>query len=221
MKISKNCVNFVKRFEGFKAYTYYDMVGVRTLGYGMTGKEISGLSYVTEHQASNMLETLLNYKYALPISLNLAIKHVALNQNEFDAIVSMAYNVGVGGLLGSTLYYNITHNIKNKATITSNFQSWSNAGGRRVEGLFRRRTEEAKMFFTPIKPTVKSIFPRNGTVTANKLNVRVDAGTGFKIVDTVDKNNIVRVTKAIGPNWYAILRFGTTRYVSSRYIKLD
>ena len=75
--------------------------------------------------------------------------------------------------------------------------------------------------FKPTTSIPNSIFPRNGTVTADKLNVREDAGAGFKIVDTLDKNNIVRVTAAIGTSWYAILRFGTTRYVSSQYIKLD
>ena len=144
--ISKNCVNFIKSFEGFSSTAYRDIVGVKTLGYGMTGKEISGLTYVTEVQASNILETLLNYKYANTIKNNLDSKGVKLNQNEFDAIVSMAYNIGVGGLLGSTLYMNICKGIRDKATIIANFQSWSQAGGKRVDGLYRRRTEEAAMF---------------------------------------------------------------------------
>jgi len=71
------------------------------------------------------------------------------------------------------------------------------------------------------KPSKSSIFPRNGTVTTDNLNVRVDAGTGFKVETQFNKGKVVRVTKAIGANWYAILLNGTTRYVSSKYVKLD
>jgi len=144
--VSKECVDFVKRFEGFYPNVYHDIVGVRTLGYGMTGKEIEGLKAVTEEQASKMLEDLLNNKYALPIKNSLDARRFTLKQNEFDALVSMAYNIGVNGLLGSTLYKNVTAGIKDKATITANFQAWSMAGGKKVEGLYRRRTEEAEMF---------------------------------------------------------------------------
>jgi len=146
--VSKNCVNFVKSFEGFSPIPYFDIVGVKTLGYGMTGKEIEGLKSVTEVQASNMLEDLLNINYALPIKNNLDIKHVTLSQNQFDAIVSMAYNIGLGGLLGSSLYKNICNGSVDRNLIISNFRVWSKAGGKTVAGLLRRRTEEAAMFFS-------------------------------------------------------------------------
>lgn len=146
--VSKELVNFVKGFEGFSATVYNDCVGVPTIGYGMTGNEIRGLTYLTEEQASNMLEELLNSKYAAPLKADLDSKGVVLTQNEFDALVSMAYNVGVSGVLGSTLYRNICVGVRDKGTITSNFQMWSMAGGKRLEGLFRRRTEEAEMFFS-------------------------------------------------------------------------
>lgn len=154
--ISKQCIDFVKSFEGFSATVYRDIVNVPTIGYGMTGKEIEGLKTITEQQASTMLEKLLNDKYAVPIKRNLDSMKFTLNQNEFDALVSMAYNIGVGGLLGSTLYKNVLQGIKDKKIITSGFQAWSKAGGKRVEGLFRRRTEEAEMFFKPI-PVVKTV----------------------------------------------------------------
>lgn len=165
--VSKKCVNFVKSFEGFSPVVYKDCVGVNTLGYGMTGKEIEGLVHVTEVQASQMLEDLLNDKYALPIKKDLDSKKVVLNQNEFDALVSMSYNIGVGGLLSSTLYKNIVKGIRDKNIITSNFQAWSNAGGKRVEGLYRRRTEEAKIFFSKeivqvVSPTVSQEDIKNG-----------------------------------------------------------
>ena len=145
--VSKQCVDFVKKFEGFYPKPYYDIVGVKTLGYGMTGAEIQGLSRVTEAQASRMLEDLLNNTYAAPIKKDLDNRGISLKQNEFDALISMAYNVGYAGVLGSTLYRNICNGVRDKNTITSNFLMWNKAGGRAIEGLTRRRREEAAMFF--------------------------------------------------------------------------
>jgi len=145
--VSPQCVDFVKSFEGFSATPYYDIVGVKTIGYGMTGSEIAGLYSVTEKQASDMLKNLLNNNYALPLKNNLDSKKVNLNQNQFDALVSMAYNVGINGLLGSTLYRNVCAGVRDVNTITENFCAWSYAGGKVIAGLLRRRKDEANMFF--------------------------------------------------------------------------
>ncbi|EES48291.1 glycoside hydrolase family protein [Clostridium botulinum] len=144
--VSEACINFIKSWEGFFSKPYYDMVGVLTLGYGMTGDEIKGLSSITESKASKMLKDLINNKYAKIIKKSLDDKNISLKQNEFDALVSFAYNCGTSGLLDSTLYKNICNRIIDKDTITSNFQAWSNGGGKRIEGLYRRRTKEAAMF---------------------------------------------------------------------------
>ncbi|QXE20011.1 glycoside hydrolase family protein [Clostridium sp. 001] len=145
--VSKQLVDFVKGFEGFSSTVYRDEVGVPTLGYGMTGEEITGLTSVTEEQATNMLEDWLNRKYAAPIKNDLDSRGVSLSQNQFDALVSMAYNIGVGGVLSSTLYRNICNGIRDADTITFDFEMWDKAGGQVLPGLLRRRKEEAAMFF--------------------------------------------------------------------------
>lgn len=137
----------MKSFEGFSSAPYYDLAGVKTLGYGMTGSAIKGLSSVTEQQAAEMLKKLLNDSYAQPLKTSLDNKKVVLNQNQFDALVSFAYNVGIGGLLGSTLYKNVCAGIRDVATITANFCVWCHTGSEVVAGLLRRRQAEAKMFF--------------------------------------------------------------------------
>ena len=83
---------------------------------------------------------------AKQIKKDLDNKKVYLKQNEFDSLCSFAYNCGVAALFGSTLYKNIIVGIKDSATIISNFQAWSNAGGRRIEGLYKRRTKESAIF---------------------------------------------------------------------------
>ncbi len=144
--VSAKCIEFIKSWEGYFSKPYYDCVGVKTLGYGMTGKEIEGLEYVTEEQATSMLKDWLNKKYAPVVKKDLDSKGISLKQHEFDALISFAYNCGTVGLLGSTLYRNVCSGIRDKDTITSNFQAWSNGGGKRIEGLYRRRTKEAAMF---------------------------------------------------------------------------
>ncbi len=150
MEISKKCLEFVKKFEGFYSKPYRCPAGVKTLGYGMTGKEIQGLTSVTEQQASEMLEKLLNEKYALPIKRDLDKKGVKLKQNEFDSLVSFAYNCGVSGLFSSTLYKNVVRGIRDKDIITENFSRWNKGGGKVLAGLVRRRKEEAEMFLEDI-----------------------------------------------------------------------
>ena len=144
--VSSECIDFIKSWEGFYSTPYYDCVGVKTLGYGMTGEEIEGIESVTEAQATEMLKEWINNKYAPVVKEDLDSKGITLKQNEFDALVSFAYNCGTAGLLGSTLYKNVVAGIRDSATITSNFQAWSNGGGKRIEGLYRRRTKEAAMF---------------------------------------------------------------------------
>lgn len=157
MLISKKCVDLVKSFEGFISTIYKDPVGIPTLGYGMTGALIAGLTFITESQAATLLESLLNNKYATPIKADLDSKKVVLNQNQFDALVSFSYNCGLGGLFGSTLYKNIVKGIRDRATITANFQAWSKGNGEIIAGLLRRRNAECNLFFntsfaTPIAP---------------------------------------------------------------------
>ncbi|NFI96013.1 cell wall-binding protein [Clostridium botulinum] len=147
--VSSKGIDFIKSWEGFYPNKYYDCVGVLTQGYGLTGKEIEDLpATITEEKATELLKDWINKKYAPPIKKDLDSKGVNLDQHEFDALVSFAYNCGTAGLLGSTLYKNIVAGIRDKDTITSNFQAWSNGGGRRIEGLYRRRTKEAAMFLS-------------------------------------------------------------------------
>jgi len=191
--VSKQCVDFVKSFEGFSATVYRDIANVPTIGYGMTGKEIEGLKRITEEQASKMLEKLLNDKYATPIKKDLDGRRFSLNQNEFDALVSMAYNIGVNGLLGSTLYKNVLQGIKDKNIITSNFRAWDkatvNGKVKSIEGLLRRRTEEAQMFFKPMpvekKPSYQERYVREfqkfyNTVTKTTSPIAVDGIWGIE-----------------------------------------
>lgn len=209
--VSKECLDFVKKFEGFYSKPYLDCVGVRTLGYGMTGAEIRGLNYVTEAQASKMLEDLLNNKYATPIKRDLSNNGITLKQNEFDALVSMAYNVGVGGVLGSTLYKDVCRGVRDNDVIINDFCMWCKSEGKVVNGLLRRRREEAAMF---LKNSTSFLWQVsiNGDIVKElqeELNRQCNAGLKVDgyfgestlnkccIVKQGDKGNITKIIQTI------------------------
>ena len=128
LKISVTGVDFIKSFEGFRATVYKDLVGVSTLGFGFTGNLISGMTSITLAKATTMLETILNNNYGTAINKSLTANNVTLNQNQFDALLSFSFNVGVSGLLNSTLYKNIISGTTSTSIIVSGFKAWSNAG---------------------------------------------------------------------------------------------
>lgn len=187
--VSKQLVDQVKEFEGFSAIPYTDCVGVLTLGYGMTGSLIKGLKSVTKEQASDMLEDILN-QWAQPIKADLDSKGVRLTQNQFDALVSISYNIGTAGLLGSTLYRNIVIGIRDTKIITDNFKAWSHdAAGNVIPGLLTRRLVEAKMFLQNTNNT-------NIEEDDDMRDFTPEQKARQKLFKVPDNNNVV----PIGPN---------------------
>ena len=71
---------------------------------------------------------------------------ITLSQNQIDALISTAFNIGEGGLLGSTLFKNICNGVTDKDTIYSNFLAWSKCNGKTWEGLLKRRKAEYNLF---------------------------------------------------------------------------
>ena len=70
-----------------------------------------------------------------------------INQNQFDALVSFVFNLGIGNFARSTLLRKIKSNA-NDPTIRKEFERWIYAGGKVLNGLVRRRREEAELYFT-------------------------------------------------------------------------
>jgi lysozyme len=98
---------------------------------------------ITESQALELLaNTLGNYEKAV----NDYVK-VPLTQNEFDALVSFTYNLGAGNLLSSTLLKKL--NAGDKAGAANQFDVWTKAGGKVLQGLVTRRAAEKALFLKP------------------------------------------------------------------------
>jgi lysozyme len=129
-----------EQFEGCKLTAYQDQVGVWTIGYGHTGPEVVKGRTITIEEAQDLLA--MDIRTAATFVNNVVA--VALSQEEFDALVDFAFNLGRGRLEGSTLLHEL--NAGNFAAAAAQFEVWDRAGGAVVAGLLRRRQAEAALF---------------------------------------------------------------------------
>ena len=146
--ISKKGKDLIKKYEGFRAKPYLCPAKVPTIGYGATyypdGRKVKLTdSAISEGFATNLLEVMLTpYEKAVD-----SFCRDDINQNQFDALVSFAYNLGVTALKNSTLLKKVNTNPNDK-TIKNEFLKWVNAGGKKLQGLVNRRTEESDLYFS-------------------------------------------------------------------------
>lgn len=141
MQISFLLIRKLKEFEGLRLEAYQDAAGVWTIGYGHTGKDVRKGDRISEYWATDLLMRDLQRFIEAVDELN-----VARTQGQFDALVSFAFNLGIGRLKSSTLLKVIREG-GSHAQIRREFKRWVYAGGRRLKGLERRREWEAKRFF--------------------------------------------------------------------------
>ena len=139
MQVSKNCIDLIKKYEGLSLKSYKCPAGLWTCGYGNTmwedGTKVKENQTISIDRAEKLLTFWVN-KYAERIKLN-------VNQNQFDALVSFAYNVGIGTFNSSTLKKKVIAN-PNDHAIRDEFMKWVNSKGKQLPGLVKRREAEAK-----------------------------------------------------------------------------
>ena len=141
MEISNKCVSLVKSFEGFRDKAYQCSAGVWTIGYGTTDGVEPG-DRITPQEAEVWLKTDFG---AFAAEVDAAIT-VSVTQNMFDALVSLAYNIGTGAFKNSTLLRLLNEGQANAAA--DQFDKWVSAGGRKLPGLVRRREIEKQLFLS-------------------------------------------------------------------------
>ncbi len=105
MRISQEGINVIKKFEGCKLKTYRDTGGIPTIGYGHTGSDVRSGQCISKQEAENLLRKDVE---RFEKAVNTEVK-VSLSQNQFDALVSFAFNVGQGNLRTSTLLRKLNH----------------------------------------------------------------------------------------------------------------
>jgi lysozyme len=155
MKTGERGLKLIKEFEGCKLSAYQCPAGIWTIGIGSThygdGTPVTKNKTLPNEGAAIALLAATIGKYEKAVN----DVGVELTQNEFDACVSLAYNIGIGdkivgkgGFCNSTLVKMLKAG-DDKAEIAKQFLRWDKAGGKPLAGLTRRRNAEAELFLTP------------------------------------------------------------------------
>ena len=161
MKVSRAGIDLIKRFEGCRLKSYQDSVGVWTIGYGHTSaagvpQVVKGMS-ITQQEADDILvRDLVKYEAGVQRALTRSP-----TQNQFDAMVSLCFNIGEGAFAGSTLVRRF--NAGDIAGASDAFLMWNKAGGKVLPGLESRRKDERALFLkqpavvAPVSPPAAPI----------------------------------------------------------------
>lgn len=150
--INDAALSVIKEFEGFRAEAYLDTLAkppVWTIGYGTTARAGVGITpkagmVISEQEAAEYLrKTVADFGEKVEAGL----KRPA-NDNQFGAMVSLAYNIGPGAFLGSSVLRRF--NSGDERGAADAFLMWNKAGGKVLRGLERRRKVERDLFLTPV-----------------------------------------------------------------------
>lgn len=142
LQYGKRGLALTQSFEGLRLKAYQDIVGVWTIGYGHTGKDVHPGMVITQDQAAAYL---LEDIQAAVKAVNRLVT-APLTQEEFDGLVDFTFNCGDSALAKSTLLRML--NAGDLKGAAEQMLLWNHAGGKVVAGLLRRRQAEQDLFKT-------------------------------------------------------------------------
>jgi GH24 family phage-related lysozyme (muramidase) len=138
-RINQAGLNMIKRFEGFRPQAYICPAGVPTIGYGSTLGVRMG-DRITQQGGEDLLQRdLVRFEKAVSDAVK-----VPLSSNQFSALVSFTFNVGIGAFQRSTLLKLL--NQRNYQGAADQLLLWNKGGGRVLQGLVNRRQAERALF---------------------------------------------------------------------------
>ena len=148
MHINKACLDLIKRFEGWRSKAYKCSAGVWTIGYGHTSSagapRVRAGSTITKAEGEKILHRdVENFANGVRKYIR-----VDLNANQFGALVSFAYNVGLGNFKKSSVLRVV--NARQFDRVPRRLALWNKAKGKVLKGLVRRRGDEGSLFMTPV-----------------------------------------------------------------------
>ncbi|WP_295732044.1 glycoside hydrolase family protein [uncultured Bartonella sp.] len=157
-QISQHGLDKLKQWEGLKTKAYQDSKGEWTIGYGHTAKAgsltpVKGMVITKEDAESLLLKDLTQYEAAVENNVN-----VKLNDNQFAALVSFAFNVGINAFKKSTLLKKL--NKGNFDAVPTELMKWTKAGGKKIQGLVNRRRAEGYLWMEGAFVTSKDVVPK-------------------------------------------------------------
>ncbi len=146
MKVNAEGYALIKKFEGCHLKAYRCPSNVATIGYGHTfyedGTKVKDGDVITQARAEELAKFIID-QFAVTIAPFIL---QPLNDNQFSACVSLAYNIGTGGFKRSSVFRKLNVN-PNDATIADSFRLWNKGGGKVLKGLVRRREAEIQLYF--------------------------------------------------------------------------
>lgn len=157
MMMTEEGLALIRRLEGFRSEAYRDAVGVWTIGYGHTSMAgppavTAGLRITAEEGAAILARDV----EAVAQGVRKAVT-VELSDNQFSALVSFAYNVGLGAFRASSVLKTV--NAGAFADVPARLALWVKAGGKTLPGLVRRRALEGELFAAATPGTVAAAPP--------------------------------------------------------------
>lgn len=193
MRISNKGIELIKQFEGCRLKAYKDPAGVPTIAYGHTAGVKMG-DTITQEQADELLRDDLVIYEAKVAKYD---DKYHWNQNQFDALVSFAYNIGSIDQLTS----NGRRSIK---TISDKILEYNKAGGKKLEGLVRRRKAEKALFDEAVQGDSSTVEPQPNNSTPKETEAKDEAqASPYKVggVYTVSVRSALNVRKGAGKNY--------------------
>ncbi len=132
-------MDLLKHFEGCELVAYRCPANVWTIGYGSTGPHVREGMVITQQEADDLKRRDL-VRFERAVAKNAG----KCSQNEFDAMVCLAFNIGIGGFLKSSVLRH--HKAGRKRKAADSFLMWNKGGGRVLRGLTRRRKAERELY---------------------------------------------------------------------------
>jgi len=146
MKVNAEGYALIKRFEGCRLKSYRCPSGIWTIGFGNTfyedGTKVKDGDVITQQRADELAKFIID-QFAVTIAPFIL---QPLNDNQFSACVSLAYNIGTGGFKRSSVFKKLNINPQDP-TIADSFKLWNKGGGKVLNGLVTRREAEIQLYF--------------------------------------------------------------------------
>jgi len=146
MKVNSEGYALIKKFEGCRLKAYLCPANVWTIGYGNTfyenGMKVKEGDVITQQRAEELAKFIID-QFAVTIE---PFIQKPLNDNQFSACVSLAYNIGTSGFKRSSVFKKLNIN-PNDPTIADSFKLWNKGGGKVLAGLVKRREAEIQLYF--------------------------------------------------------------------------
>lgn len=141
MRTSQRGIDLIKEFEGYSERVYMCAGGKYTIGYGHTRGVEPGDTCTREQAEEYLRQDLQDAEETV-----LALITVPLTQNQFDALVSLVYNIGSGNFCNSTIRRIINLKINDINEYRKAWLMWIKSKGKVLKGLERRRVAEFNLF---------------------------------------------------------------------------